>query len=121
MWSFLTLAFGYVFGILVDFFVINKSTPNIDLTDTMYVYWSRRKLYLVSGLICFVAICMFYFAGEVQLPKDFKLDLKLFVIQGLRTSEFIVGFVSSYLLLVLAKFTSTFDLEPKAIQTELKK
>lgn len=111
--SVIALVIGYIAGLLLDFFVINKGTVDLDLLETIKMYWTKRKLYIVVSIFSFLAIVYFYFAGEITLPSDFKIDLNLFVIEGLRTSQFIVGFLSSYFFLILAKL-----LKPIQLQTD---
>lgn len=109
--SLIALIIGFVAGILIDFFVINKGTEDLDLQNTIKLYWNKRKLYLLLSLFSFFTITYFYFKGEVILPSDFKIDLSLFIIEGLRTSQFIVGFISSYLFLILAKLIKPIQLQ----------
>ena len=109
--SMLALLIGYLFGIFIDFFVINRATKNLDLSDTLYLFWCEKKLYLLYSLFSFIVVSWFYFKGQVYLPSDFKIDMSLFVIQGKLISEFIVGACSSYFFLIVGKLKKPIQLD----------
>ena len=107
----MSLIVGYVFGILIDFFVVNRATKNLDLSETIYLFWCERKLYLILSVCSFLVVSWFYFKGQIVLPTDFKIDMSIFVIQGKLVSEFIVGFLSSYFFLILGKLKKPIQLD----------
>jgi len=109
--SMMSLIVGYIFGILIDFFVVNRATKNLDLSETIYLFWCERKLYLMLSVASFLVVSWFYFKGQIMLPTDFKIDMSIFVIQGKLVSEFIVGFLSSYFFLILGKLKKPIQLD----------
>lgn len=109
--SFIALFLGWIVSLIIDFTVVSKGTQYLDFKKTVDFYAQKNGGYLTLSLISFCIICYFYFNGQITLPKDFSIDLYFIKIAGLRTCEFIVGFVSSYLFVILRKLKKPLQIE----------